>query len=129
MAKRGWPTDKKNEEKVQKFVTALQNWLGRDSACAVSWLPRRTMYDWLEGEEFRTKVEDAEEYRISVVEKAKHDLIKDKHWEAIKHELKSKKYEVYGDKKKVEMKVDGKIDFTKMKPDQLYDFIEKGWQL
>lgn len=74
----------------------------RDSACAVSKVPKRTFYDWMEDEKIRTKVEEAEEFWLWIVEGKKNELINAKHRPAIERELKSKRKSIYGDKQEVE---------------------------
>lgn len=89
------------EEWVQKIIIALKNWLHRDSACVVSKVPRRTFYDWLKQEDIRTKVEDAEEYWLSIVENKRREKIEEWHYQAIEKELKSKRKAIYGEEKKI----------------------------
>ena len=101
MAKTWWDGEK-NVDKVQKLITALQNWLSRYSACSISKIPKRTLYDWLEDDVFRTKIEDSEEFWMWVVENKKGELIKEKYRPAIEKELKSKKAEIYWDKSRIE---------------------------
>jgi hypothetical protein len=91
--------------------------LHRDSACVVSKVPRRTFYDWMDAEpEFRTKVEDAEEYRLGIVENKKREKIEEGYRPAIEKELKSKRRSVYGDKLETSGTViETTIDYSELK--------------
>ena len=115
--KKRWTYNKNKKESVQKVLLALKNWLSRESACAVSWVARRTFYSRLEDDKFRTEVEDSEEYRMWVVEKAKFDLIKKGHRPAIEKELKSKNREVYWDKSEVNNTGDFTIEIKRYDKD------------
>lgn len=104
------------EESVQKIILALQNWLHRDSACVVSKVPRSTFYERLKEDAIRTKVEDAEEYWMSVVEKKKQEKIEEGYRPAIEKELKSKRRSVYGDKLETSGTViETTIDYSELK--------------
>lgn len=127
MAKPVWrPTDK-TEDNVHKIIQALQNGLSRTSACAVSNIPRSTFYTWLEqDEDFRTKVEDAEEYWLWLVEKMKMELIKEKHRPAIEKELKSKRREVYWDKQEIEQRnINTEVPLEQMSDEDLLKYVKQ----
>lgn len=105
------------EQWVQNILGALRNGLHRDSACAVSKVPRRSFYDRMaDDEDFRTKVEDAEEYWMSIVENKKKEKIDEWYRPAIEKELKSKRRNVYWDKLDVDQNViQATIDYDKRK--------------
>lgn len=99
MAKnKGWrPSDK--EEKLPKLVIALQEWQSRDSAMAICEVSKTTFYRWMsEDESFGTKIEQAEDFWMSVVHSQKKKLVDSWYRPAIEKELKSKNRKVYGDK-------------------------------
>lgn len=91
--------------KLQKFFDALKGWLNRDTAISYAGLKKRTVYERLKDDDnFRLKVEDAEEYRFAIVEDAKNKKIKEWFRPAIEKELKSKRATIYWDKIDVDQK-------------------------
>jgi hypothetical protein len=93
MAKR-----RKTDKVVQKLIQCLENGLARTSACAVAKVARRTFYEWLSDENFRSIIEDAEETRLAYVENKKKQLIDKNYRPAVENELKAKRRDTYGDK-------------------------------
>lgn len=94
---------KKTDATIQKLEDALKNGSIRESACAYAGISKSTFYLRLsEDEDFRTFVEDCENYRLHIVESQKRKLIELGHRGAIEKELKSKAYKTYWDKSKVE---------------------------
>lgn len=93
---------------VNKLLEALKNGLSRSSAIVFAGLCRQTVYDRMDKDiTFRQKIEDAEEYRIAIVEDEKRKKIKDEHYRpAIEKELESSKFERYWKKVKNEVKVE-----------------------
>jgi len=90
---------KKTDDNVQKIMICLQNGLQRTSACVRAWIPRSTFYEWLNDDDhFRTRVEDAEEYWLWIVETKMKEKIDEGYRPAIDKELKSKRRSVYWDK-------------------------------
>ena len=89
---------------VNKLLEALKNGLSRSSAIVFAGLCRQTVYDRMDKDiTFRQKIEDAEEYRIAIVEDEKRKKIKDEHYRpAIEKELESSKFERYWKKVKNE---------------------------
>lgn len=98
---------KKNGQ-LAKFFEGLKNGLSRSSAIAYSGLNKDTVYKWMVVDQtFKQKVEDAEEYRIYIVEDEKRKKIQDEHYRpAIEKELESSKFERYWKKVKSEVKVE-----------------------
>lgn len=90
---------KKTDRNVRKLEEALKGGNTRESACAYAWIWRTTFYQRLDDDDnFRTMVEDCEEYRIKIVEDQKKKLIEKGFRPAIEKELKSKRRDVYWDK-------------------------------
>lgn len=89
---------KMTDKVVQKLLQCLENWLARTSACVTAKVARRTFYDWLKDDEFRTKVEDAEETWMAYVENVKKQMIQKQYRPAVESELKAKRRDTYGDK-------------------------------
>ena len=82
---------KKTDATVRKLEDALKWGNTRESACAYAWIWRTTFYQWLEADKnFRTRVEDCEEYRIHIVEDQKRKLVEKGYRPTIEKELKSK---------------------------------------
>lgn len=93
--------------KMQKLFDALKWWLSRSSAIVFAGLPRRTVYDRMDKDKtFAQKIEDAEEYRVAVVEWKKKEKIDEWYRPAIEKELESSKFERYWKKVKNEVKVE-----------------------
>lgn len=85
--------------KIQKFLDAMKWGLNRDTAISYAWLSRASVYARMkDNENFKTQVEDAEEYRFAIVESEKNKQIRNGYRPAIEKELKSKKRAIYGDK-------------------------------
>lgn len=97
-----------NNGSVSKLLEALKNGLSRSSAIVFAGLSRPTVYDRMDKYvSFRQNIEDAEEYRIAIVEDEKRKKIKDEHYRpAIEKELESSKFERYWKKVKNEVKVE-----------------------
>lgn len=94
---------KKTDATIQKLEDALKGWHIRESACAYAGISRSSFYlRMADDEDFKTFVEDCENYRLHIVESQKKKLIERGHWYAIEKELKSKAYKTYWDKSKVE---------------------------
>lgn len=94
---------KKTDATIQKLEDALKGGHIRESACAYAGISRTTFYDRMRDDDnFRTFVEDCENYRLHIVEAQKRKLIEWGHRYAIEKELKSKAYKTYWDKSKVE---------------------------
>lgn len=89
---------KMTDSTVLKLIQALENWLARSSACVVAKIPRTTFYERMKIDDFRTKIEDAEETRLAYVENKKKQLIDKNYRPAVENELKAKRRETYGDK-------------------------------
>lgn len=108
---------KMTEDNVQKLIIALQSGKHRSSACVVAGIARTTFYEWLDADEnFRTRVEDAEEFWLALVEWKLKEKVEEWYRPAIEKELKSKRREVYGDKLDTTEKiVQTTIDYKELK--------------
>ena len=102
-----WP--EKFKDNVQKLMEALRDGVSRGGACVYAEIPRSTFYEWLEFADFRTQVEDAEEFWMKFVEWQKNQLIKEKYRPAIEKELKSKRRDVYWDKQEIDQTITNKV--------------------
>ena len=92
---------------IWKLLEALKGGLSRSSAIVFAGLSRPTVYDRMDKDAtFRQKVEDAEEYRVWVVEWKKKEKIDEWYRPAIEKELESSKFERYWKKVKNEVKVE-----------------------
>lgn len=92
---------------IWKLLEALKGGLSRSSAIVFAGLSRPTVYDRMDKDAtFRQKVEDAEEYRVWVVEWKKKEKIDKWYRPAIEKELESSKFERYWKKVKNEVKVE-----------------------
>lgn len=89
---------KQTAEVVQKLIQALQNGLDRSSARSLAWVHKNTFYEWLKDDEFRAKMEDAEDFWMAYVNNKKKSIIDKGYRPAIESELKAKRRDVYGDK-------------------------------
>lgn len=108
---------KKTDETILKVVKCLQNWLDRNSACVNSGISRASFHLWINDDpDFKTLVEDAEEFWMWIVESKKKEKIDEWYRPAIEKELKSKRREVYGDKLDTTEKiVQTTIDYKELK--------------
>lgn len=92
---------------IWKLLEALKGGLSRSSAIVFAGLSRPTVYDRMDKDAtFRQKIEDAEEYRVAVVEWKKKEKIDEWYRPAIEKELESSKFERYWKKVKNEVKVE-----------------------
>ena len=96
-----------NNGSIWKLLEALKGGLSRSSAIVFAGLSRPTVYDRMDKDTtFRQKVEDAEEYRIWVVEWKKKEKIDEWYRPAIEKELETSKFERYWKRIKNEVKVE-----------------------
>ena len=118
---------KKTDATVRKLEDALKWGTTRESACAYAWIWRTTFYQWLEADKnFRTRVEDCEEYRIHIVEDQKRKLVEKGYRPTIEKELKSRRSKVYGDK--VTQEVNMNVNLKEMSAEELLALVT-GWQV
>lgn len=117
-----------NNGSVSKLLEALKNGLSRSSAIVFAGLSRPTVYDRMDKDEtFRQNIEDAEEYRIAIVEDEKRKKIQDEHYRpAIEKELESSKFERYGKRERKDVNIEWSVDLKNLSDEELLKIIKGG---
>lgn len=113
--------------KMEKFFEALKWWLSRSSAMVFAWLNRDTVNNRIATDQtFKQKVEDAEEYRVAVVEDKKKQKIDEWYRPAIEKELESSKFERYWKRERKDVNIEWNINMKDLSDEELIKIIKGG---
>ena len=112
---------------IWKLLESLKGGLSRSSAIVFAGLSRPTVYDRMDKDAtFRQKVEDAEEYRVWVVEWKKKEKIDEWYRPAIEKELETSKFERYWKRERKDVNIEWSVDLKNLSDEELLKIIKGG---